>query len=559
MAETRREDWAALIHDHVRYFTSAEKPSWDKALNYYQGNFHNGPAALESDERFASFNMVYAVAETGVAALIPPNPTVSADIAVADQSHERLREIEAHINYRLKKSVFRRESRMALVEGELYGRGVFKTSLQGGKAVARAISPRHFFFDRTARRPEDLVYAIHATTKPLVKVRKRMKRGAENRYFKVDEQSLKVDSYPDWMRLPADGERRAMIDHLKWVTIYEVYDFVESKVLHLLSDGQVLLDTDLTMNPFDMFYLNWDGEGCGGLSEVQLILGLQDLINEILTRWLRISDSTDVPVWLFDASAVSFADIDEAAQDTTPNGFRGVRMLSGAKTLAETFFKLPTAGIEATQLELLEKLERVMSIVSAQADAARGQAVNVRTATELAQMDAYLRTRLAARQEELYAAQKSVAEKMLWLEANHVVEPAIIGGKESFIEEGEAAELTMTAYNPIRSNPAVRAEAMTTLLLDLRNPQHGYDQHKVSKELLVLNELNLNLLPDQPPEPPPGPELPPPGPEGMLPPMGPPAPPMELPLEEVGGAVNSIPVEAPPVPAPMPTLQPPVI
>lgn len=550
----KRTDWLRLIEAHIKTYEKEEKPVFDRALKAYQGRFHDVHPALESQMgeggRYCSFNLVFATVDSGIAALLPPNPQASAALlGTGDISRQELDDVNDVVNYRLAKSKARREQKMSLVESYLYGRFNVKTLMQGGKPVARCESPRRVFYDLTARRVEDRAYVIHATSVPKSKAWRRMypRKGQQRLYKQVGKEhfnSTLVDTLPDWMRKPGDRRVKDVLDHelLQCVTIYEVYDYLEERVLHLGCDGTLLMDEEMSYDPWDIGNLHWDGEGIGGLSVIQLMLGLQDLVNEILTTWLRHADSREA-LFFYDAEAFDAEELASALNSETrsPNGFEGLS-LKKPGNMSDFFWKVPEAPFDSDHLELLDRLEKIISVLTSMNDAVRGQVANVRTARELAMIDSYLRTQLAQMQQELFDVWSSVSQKLLMLEAKYVPE-TVLPGKVVVVPKDLSVELTMEAYSPARSNPAVRAENVLAALADLRSPDSGFDQRDVSVE--VVDALNLNpdlkktiAIPSaEPPMAPPGfvegpmPSMPmPPGPAAPVPgdpAMGAEVPPVE--------------------------------
>ena len=67
-----------LIDRHRRYYESYEKKAFDKSRRYYRGDFwYHSETMLSADSArnmLCSKNLIYAITDTAISALLGPNP-----------------------------------------------------------------------------------------------------------------------------------------------------------------------------------------------------------------------------------------------------------------------------------------------------------------------------------------------------------------------------------------------------------------------------------------------------------------------------------------------------
>ena len=71
----------ALINKHLAFYERTDKKSFDRARRFYRGDFYAQSADSEGTDSslLSSKNLVYAIADTAVSALLGPNPVVAAN------------------------------------------------------------------------------------------------------------------------------------------------------------------------------------------------------------------------------------------------------------------------------------------------------------------------------------------------------------------------------------------------------------------------------------------------------------------------------------------------
>lgn len=539
----RRTEYLKTIEKHVRVFEAGDKLIFDKLLRYYQGKFYTAETGQsESDLLTTSVNLVFAIVETALSSLIPPNPAITA-IARSPANEKSVKAGEAFVNLALDVCKYRQEMNLFVFDGVLYGRGVVKTTWSAKKdlPVVRTCDLRAVFFDLTARRTEDIRYWAEATLLSADEYKKRfddgMYTGAENRL-------AQPDTYPKWM-LPttnATVNRDELKNYQRWYLVYEIYDLESNRVVHLLAGHEEpLMEDELLYCPYDLLTLNSNGEDCRGLSEIALISANQEEVNNLLTFWLNIVRSS-VPKGVFDPGGVDGEQLQNAIQaglsTWSPLASRN------GKSLGENLANFPMPSVPADAFNLLEYTVGNISKVSALADAQRGQVTGARTATELALIEGSIRNRLASRQRRIDEVTSSVADKMLFLMQKFKKKSAVVeltgqeGWQDVSPDSVEGVELTfkVVPYSPLESNRAVVQEQFKEIFAILQqNPE--VDLRALTKVLVeVYDNPSLRRRDILKPPAPPMPPGMPPGAEGM-----PPGAPTMPPPDAMAAAAEQVP------------------
>ena len=506
----RKTEYLKTIEKHVRLFEVGDKLIFDKLLRYYQGKFYTAETGQsESDLLTTSVNLVFAIVETALSSLIPPNPAITA-IARSPAHEDAVKAGEAFVNLALDACKYRKEMNLFVFDGVLYGRGIVKTTWSEKKdlPVVRTCDVRSVFFDLTARRVEDIRYWGEATLLSENEYRKRFESGM---YSGEENRLAQPDVYPKWM-LPitnATVNRDELKSYQRWYLVYEIYDLEEDRVVHLLAGHEEpLMEDKLLYCPYDLLVLNNNGEDCRGLSEIALISPNQEEVNNLLTFWLNIVRSS-VPKGVFDPGGVDAEQMQNAIQAGL--GTWSPLASRNGKSLNENLGNFPMPSVPADAFNLLEYTVGNISKVSALADAQRGQVTGARTATELALIEGSIRNRLASRQRRIDEVTASVADKMLFLMQKFKAQDAIVEltGHEGWhtispdTVTGIELAFKVVPYSPLESNRAVVQEQFKELYATLiQNP--NVDTRALTKVMIeVFDNPALRkhdiLLPEQPP------------------------------------------------------------
>ena len=402
-----------LIEAHKNYYEAHEKQAFDKARALYRGKHFN---STNIEDRFlCSENMVFSVAESAISSMLGPNPRVAAK-AKTPASEHIAQSVTAFNDWCFRQTKMRKRAALALVDATLCNRGAFKTtwSVDDDSPVVRSVDPSLLFFDLSVRDSEDIRYWMECTVLSMDQFKARVESG---KYKGAGD--IAPDAYPTWAVGPdADVNDKKVRDATQWVELWEIYDVESKKAYHYVPNGdRIVFEDDLLYVPYTVFSLNHNGIDLRGLSEVQLILPQQESINELLTFWNKVVHLT-VPRILYDAGVVAEEDL-SAAVSAAVGAFVPIHLATDMPgALSEAFYEAPTPTMPQQVLDFLSKQESITSFVSALAEAARGQVTGARTATELALIDAQLRTRLSNRVGNLAEALEDVASKCLWLSAN---------------------------------------------------------------------------------------------------------------------------------------------
>ena len=151
--------------------------------------------------------------------------------------------------------------------------------------------------------------------------------------------------------------------------------------------------------------------------------------------------------------------------------------------------------------EFIAREEDDAAFISALAEAARGQVTGARTATEMAIIDAQMRTRLATREGHVNDAMEDVASKAFYLCQKYMKKEKMvrIAGDRKWSEvnlktiQDLEIGFKMVSYNPIRQNPSVLSETLMQMLPFLaQNPD--VDTRRLTEEVLSGLSLPSRIL-----------------------------------------------------------------
>ena len=494
-----------LIDRHLDFYKRAEKTQFDKSRRFYRGDFFSSTdsdlGSSRMDSYLCSKNMIYAIADTAVSALLGPNPTVGA-VAQTPKSQDAATSVTGLLEYIFRTNKFRRKASTALIDAVLCKRGIFKTGWDADRdmPIVRAVNPSSLFFDLTARDPDDIRYWIEATVISFEEFKDRVRSGL----YQADlVQDIEPDRYPKWlMDKNQASDTQQVRDAFKWVTIYEYYDRETGLIQHYVKQADaVVFEDKIDYIPYSMFSLNQSGIDCLGLSEVQLVLTQQETINDLLTHMKQIT-YLQIPRILYDSGRITEEDLNKAVEASV-GSFIGINPSNSEalRTLATLFYEMPQPQNPQGVQEFVARQEDDAAFISALAEAARGQVVGARTATEMAIIDAQMRTRLATREGHLNDAIEDVARKAFYLSKKYMRETRLIriAGDRRWAELAHKdlrnidMDFEMVSYNPIRKNPSVMIESLLQLIPFLaENP--NVDVRKLTEEVVTGMGLSRRMI-----------------------------------------------------------------
>ena len=466
---------SSLIDRHERYYKRYEKPNFDKARRFYRGEFYTiKKSEVEFSQRLmlCSKNLIYAIADTAVSSLLGPNPQVAC-VPRNPESQEAMASVNGLMEFVFDENRMRRRAATALIDAVLCKRGIFKTgwSSEQDRPVIKSVDPSRLFFDMTVRDVDDISYWIEVTVISYDQFKERVASGV---YTIPDNADIRPDRYPTWL-VGEDqrGNVDAVRDAFQWVTVYEYYNVDKGVVQHYVKQANaVVFEDKMEYVPYSMFSLNQSGIDCAGLSEVQLVLNQQETVNDLLTHLKEIA-YLQIPRILYDAGRITEEDLNKAVAATT-GSFVGIRPENSEalRTLNTLFFPMPTPDTPAGVVSFVDRQENDAAFISALAEAARGQVAGARTATEMAIIDAQMRTRLATREGHLNDAIEDVGRKAFFLMRKYMKQEKMIriSGSKQWAAvnfqtlQGVEMDFKMVSYNPVRKNPAVMVESIIQLL-----------------------------------------------------------------------------------------------
>lgn len=314
---------------------------------------------------------------------------------------------------------------------------------------------------------------------------------------------VEPDRFPKWlMDKNQQSDTQQVRDAFKWVTIYEYYDRERGIIQHYVKQADAIVFEDkIDYIPYSMFSLNQSGIDCLGLSEVQLVLKQQETINDLLTHMKQIT-YLQIPRILYDSGRISEEDLNKAVE-ASAGSFVGINPSNSEalRTLATLFYEMPMPQNPAGVQEFIARQEDDAAFISALAEAARGQVVGARTATEMAIIDAQMRTRLATREGHLNDAIEDVARKAFYLSKKYMREPRLvrIAGDRRWAELAHKdlrdiqMDFEMVSYNPIRKNPSVMIESLLQLIPFLAENEN-VDIRQLTEEVVSGMGLSRRIM-----------------------------------------------------------------
>tara|TARA_R100000231_G_scaffold51953_3_gene43825 strand:- start:12068 stop:13897 length:1830 start_codon:yes stop_codon:yes gene_type:complete len=482
-----------LIDAHVTK-ANKEHKSFDKWRAWYRSEFWGELQDPENDGLLVENNYLYAFTDTMVASVCPPTPRVTCvSRQKGEQAELAAKYREALINDVLYRSdaheILWRMSTMASVYGRSIVKSVWNFSLKRPDFVV--IDPRYFFYDMTVSRWQDIRYAIEVTT--LTKAEffsrsnTRQKKRGSMQYDPAVAQKAKFGSFPQWLTDKEDTSAKLSEDMRKtfeWIVVYEVYDFTNDRYYHMLEgQEQPLFIGDLpytfVRNPFFRLIFNDNLADIGGMADSQLVERQQRRLNELDTLELRHAQAS-IPVTVVNESLVDNPEdfMDQVSTATSPGDV--VRLIGkNAAPLSDIMGQTPTATLVPEFNNIRDRIENTIQFVLGIPEYARGVAGTSEVATELALVDAAMRTRLGRRTKLINRAIKHLAV-------------TTIGLYEEFLESERDI--------PVRTSGTSEAMTVARRHLSARNPNLA-DEMKARGEVIEEPlEIDYEIVPYSPTE-----------------------------------------------------------
>jgi len=494
MADYKGPNWLKVIAEHTNLFKEHELDSIKRAFDAYQG-YRKGPIPLRTAPPLptrASFNLLYAITESAVSAMLPTNLEWS--IAAEDGRPDYFPpDMEKDLQYLARENSWRDEAIISLTDACLTGRSVIKVVPEEDNGVS-AITLRVpcVFFDLTARRAKDIGYFIELCLETPEEFKQKVGTGKPYKlpkewYDWETEVDQRAASYPDWISMDANK-----ISTNKVLAVWEVWDNNRKTLTKWMAGCEQPIyekkfKAESYLCPYVIFNLNTNATDMRGLSEAVLCLDNIDLINNMI-GWTAEAVKKQVPLTLYNAAQISENDIIRIAEADIQD-FVGVTPSTVGAPLDAIIKTLPPAQLSPQVGEFIAKLENIVQFVSALADAARGQITGARTATELVLIESQQKTRLSQRSTRFRQAWAKVGAMACW----HMT-----GGKVPFCKFESVIELV--AFQGTESSRVVLREQMMSLIQyatarNASNPRSPpFNMEEFDRMWLQLWDLKESLL-----------------------------------------------------------------
>lgn len=527
--------WTSVIRGGKGRMAS-DREGWDVLARTYRGSYGSketvsGEVRPEDDaeeEITHETNYLFGFADTMVASTCPRRPAVTLTPRIRrDRPVTKAR--EALANEYLKQIRAGKHLRKTVNMAHIYPRAFLKASwsFEDNAPRIRAIRPHKVFFDLAADDWEDVRYVIEVRPITRATFARRVKGpGKRGGLYRADAmKDANFGSYPEWLvsedrkdRSDAAAVARAAY---QWVTVYEVYDFVEKKLWHFL-DGDVpalyegKLPWKYLQNPFYMVQFHDNLEDLGGLSDGQLAFpGIQQLNSLSTLKMWHVKSS--IPIGLLNKKYLDDPEAFVTAIQAVDGPGQMVEFetrvdVTGDQLLGWT--RSPSLPVDFNGMQ--DQVRSDTEFVLAMPAHLRGQGGDTDVATQLSLIDTATKTRNGDRQEEVYGAVAWMGVSILSLFAEFIPEDfardAQVEGKDMtltpqtlgfFDEEGEAydfdpKELDVIShpYNAEQVNDVAQFRKLSTVLPYL-NASPDVNKRKLTAKLLDFMHMSEILATEE--------------------------------------------------------------
>jgi len=535
------EQIAGIIKSHRRQ-REKDLKDWDKYrawyLSEYWGSNEDIPqgAAPEDRGREAATNLEtnypYAYIDTMISNICPTNPQVTVT-ARQEKFRPAGKFREALINDCFRRGKFHKALWSHATDASLCGRGFLKTvwNFDRNTPETFVIDPRHVFFDMSATRWRDIRYLIEVTvlTEEEFKARAKRKRDGSGAHYRPAVAKLAQPSgYPQWLEDRSRDE--GMVDkatkaYYRWITVYEVYDFVADKYFHVLDEvDEPLFSSDLPFkyvrNPFSLLAFNDNKTDMGGLSDVRLIEGAQARLNEIDTLELWHA-YTSIPVLLLNTALVddpeSFMSM---IQDANQPGQIAHLQAKNNAPLRDIIGQTPVPQLDPSFGKMRDRSTQIIEFILGIPQYSRGVVGVADVATEVALADTATRTRNGKRIKQMTDTCSETGKKIVGLYEEFLPEDSelairLTDSREVLTvsrrtmamakdrpagEEPLDYDYDAVTYSPTENHRIVQLKNLEKYLPILMQSQ-AVNQEKLMMKLLELLQLGDILKTEEPPKP----------------------------------------------------------
>jgi hypothetical protein len=416
-----------------------------------------------------------------IASIVPPNPQITCNARKATME-EPAKYREALVNDCLRRSKADLVLWKLATHASVYPRGVLKAVWN--KRLRRpdfiVVDPRNFFFDLTAARYEDVRYVIEAFPLTEAEFNSRIydeRRNPTGQYDANIAKKVHFGSYPAWLKDPNSG--RAELDDklrkvFKWTVVFEVFDFTTPKGRYyhfLLGQKEPLFQGDLPYiflpNPYGLLTFNDNLEDAGGLADAKLVKGPVERLDELRTLKLRFAQAT-IPITMLNESEVDDpeATADQLSHATSPGDMVRIKVKNG-RSVSDVIGQTPTAVLSPAFDQMDQTLDNEILYRLGMPQYSRGVAGTSQVATELALVDAALRTRQGRRSELVNHVINFMAKAVVGLYEEYMTGEDSLPirlGPGNFLE---IARQHLAARNPVDAEAALEAGGVIEEPLDI--------------------------------------------------------------------------------------------
>ena len=484
----------SIIEAHV---TRAQKehPTWDKWRAWYRSEFWGDYSFSNDDALLVENNYLYSFCDTMVASVTPPNPRVT---CVSRRSDDEAKMAAKYRESLVNDVLYRARAHNTLwqmaTHASVYGRSVVKTvwNFSRKRPDFVVLDPRYVFFDMSASRWEDVRYVIEVTTLTKAEFFGRTKtklkgRARKKQYDSGVAKQAQFGSFPGWLKDKEETSTELsekIREVFEWVTVYEVYDFTNDRYYHMLEGIEdPLFMGDLpyvfVRNPFSLLSFNDNLADIGGLADSQLVERQQRRLNELDTLELRHAQAS-IPVTVINEALCDNPEdfTDQVSEATSPGD---VVRLHGknAAPLSEILGTTPTSSLTPDFSQIRDRIESSIQFVLGIPEYARGVSGTTEVATELALVDAAMRTRLGRRTKRINDLIVSMSE-------------GIIGLYEEYLDSAEEI--------PVRVSGTQKAAKVARKHLIARSPQSAEDMKASGEPIEDPLEIDFEVVPYSPTE-----------------------------------------------------------
>ena len=457
-----------LVQAHKQKYRSKELPIFAKIERFYNNEFfergqnRSSSASLDATDPRTTVNIIFATVETAKTLLL------GQDIAIAANGHTP----EAHAVQmavsRLVTEQFRANNMRCItgitIDNALTKRrGIFKTtfSQEQNKALIFSVDPADVGYDPEAKIPSRSRFWYQCNRMNWRTFKQFVKSGIYRRPGKASD-TLYPDKTPTWGKTKQEEQYADEIFGI--ALVWEFYDMVNMRAYHWHeTTNSILWEGPIDDQPLAMYSLNHNLRNLDGISELELVLDQQEAINNVYTTMHQTMHRM-LGRMLVDSSIVDPAEIGKA-YNSPAGSYNHINMRNAqGKSLKDAFFQLPTATFDPRLPEFSSLMMANAQYITGVNAQARGMAKNVRTAAEVANMEAFSRDRIAWREGNLRDALSQVGERVVRLIQKYGEGPYTIKDQDTFQKLDQIdlnhfhGHFDIAPYAPVKSNPQMLAD-----------------------------------------------------------------------------------------------------